>query len=641
MAGEGLNIRKTSTSICENDEEKDENNGTSTTTTTRIFVGGLGATVKAEDLRNTFSSLGTIDSVEIVRTKGRSFAYFDFLPSCQKSLSKLFSAYNGCMWKGGRLRLEKAKEHFLLCLKREWAEDAKLANSSSSNAVDATRNMDSTEKLKNVTNLEKTEVRLFFPKLRKVKLLPFNGTGKHKYSFQRVEVPPLPIHFCDCEEHSDPYHTAKEKDFSDLETQCGGIDDKELNMMKSVMNKLFEKENISKAACTETGLVNKGDNATKLVDDQLVDENETDDMTDEDNLVMNMVGGGKNITALLGSREQERVLANEVAIVNELRTSKDRPSGNVFKSERRKIVPSDKKRKSPLSAETNGNEVVPGNPERKRSAKKANLHASAQAIGLESGIEQSNKNLSWSQKSKWRDLSGERGNTSFCISDIMQSTASTKEESKSDGVNVPNFTEFQNQNLVKHTNLESQPSRSEEAKEVAATQPNKSNTASNKYARGASWLQQSSWTQLVGATNNSFSISQLLPGMTFKEQEHLKPKSMDVTNSAGGESSRGASKASGIGNEEIITANISNTIALPTGRDPELSSPQKNLQVFGDQTDEITAPKENRAAPVQQSVRNFTIGETCTFMRSDASMREWMNAKTALSGQLKKKNNEK
>ncbi|KAI7994741.1 hypothetical protein LOK49_LG11G00805 [Camellia lanceoleosa] len=63
--------------------------------------------------------------------------------------------------------------------------------------------------------------------------------------------------------------------------------------------------------------------------------------------------------------------------------------------------------------------------------------------------------------------------------------------------------------------------------------------------------------------------------MTFKEQEHFKPKRVDATNSTGGESSGGASKASGIGKEEIITANVSNTIALPTGRDSELSSPQK------------------------------------------------------------------
>lgn len=83
----------------EDDEEKDENGTTTTTaketteitTRTRIFVGDLGLNVKAEDLLNTFSCLGKLESVEIIRNQGRSFAYFDFVPSSPKSLSKLFS----------------------------------------------------------------------------------------------------------------------------------------------------------------------------------------------------------------------------------------------------------------------------------------------------------------------------------------------------------------------------------------------------------------------------------------------------------------------------------------------------------------------------------------------------------------------
>jgi hypothetical protein len=61
----------------------------------RIFVGGLGESVSSEDLRNIFSSnksLGLgIQSVEIIRSKGRSFAYIDFFSSSNNSLSKLFN----------------------------------------------------------------------------------------------------------------------------------------------------------------------------------------------------------------------------------------------------------------------------------------------------------------------------------------------------------------------------------------------------------------------------------------------------------------------------------------------------------------------------------------------------------------------
>lgn len=57
----------------------------------RIHVGGLGGTVTEVDLRRMFSGGGTVEGVDIVRTKGRSFAYVDFLPSDDKSLSKLFT----------------------------------------------------------------------------------------------------------------------------------------------------------------------------------------------------------------------------------------------------------------------------------------------------------------------------------------------------------------------------------------------------------------------------------------------------------------------------------------------------------------------------------------------------------------------
>jgi len=58
---------------------------------TRIYVGGLGERVTEEDLRKTFSNLGSVEAVDIIRTKGRSFAYINFLPSSQNSLAKLFS----------------------------------------------------------------------------------------------------------------------------------------------------------------------------------------------------------------------------------------------------------------------------------------------------------------------------------------------------------------------------------------------------------------------------------------------------------------------------------------------------------------------------------------------------------------------
>lgn len=63
------------------------------TSRVRVFVGGLGEGVTCDDLKRMFGSLGEAHGVDIIRTKGRSFAYVDFIPSPphNNSLSKLFS----------------------------------------------------------------------------------------------------------------------------------------------------------------------------------------------------------------------------------------------------------------------------------------------------------------------------------------------------------------------------------------------------------------------------------------------------------------------------------------------------------------------------------------------------------------------
>uniref|UniRef100_F6GYE1 Uncharacterized protein n=1 Tax=Vitis vinifera TaxID=29760 RepID=F6GYE1_VITVI len=169
----------------------------------------------------------------------------------------------GTFWKGGRLKLEKAKEHYLVLLRREWAEDGELAISQPSNSIDKNTKIVSSDKPKKTVNREKSQLRIFFPKLKKMKSLPFSGTGKHKYSFQRIEVPSLPTHFCDCEEHSGPPHTAQKQYFCDREPQSGGMNKEELNMMNSVMNKIFERETDLKVAYNVTGLTKGGHDSLK------------------------------------------------------------------------------------------------------------------------------------------------------------------------------------------------------------------------------------------------------------------------------------------------------------------------------------------------------------------------------------------
>lgn len=253
--------------------------------------------------------------------------------------------YNGCVWKGGRLRLEKAKEHYLLRLRREWAEDS---------AQVAT--VDTSELPKNLNPSEKKQLQIFFPRLRKVlfflqnkkgklriiisnlacvwclrkhcycrnqghymlmcefsmqvKSIPFSGTGKHKYSFQRVEVPSLPTHFCDCEEHSYPSQTEIKKRSRGLEEQSGGMTREELNIMNAVMERLFEKQNSSVLTHNKTASCNNKGNSLKSIDEQHFDEDEAD----EDNLIINVVRKGNEREALLGSWEEPKVSENKVSL---------------------------------------------------------------------------------------------------------------------------------------------------------------------------------------------------------------------------------------------------------------------------------------------------------------------------------------
>ncbi|KAH9305427.1 hypothetical protein KI387_009831, partial [Taxus chinensis] len=129
---------------------------------TRIFVGGLGGSVTSTDLERTFSALGRIHGLDIIRTNGRSFAYMDFQPVSDKALTKLFSLYNGCIWKGRCLRLEKAKEHYLARLQREWDTDAAQLVT---DIVDA----DTPLKVQERTSMtqEKSGLKIFFPRQKK------------------------------------------------------------------------------------------------------------------------------------------------------------------------------------------------------------------------------------------------------------------------------------------------------------------------------------------------------------------------------------------------------------------------------------------------------------------------------------------
>ncbi|KAH1212606.1 putative serine/threonine-protein kinase [Glycine max] len=140
-----------------------------------------------------------------------------------------------------------------------------------------------------------------------VKSIPFSGTGKHKYSFQNIKVPPLPVHFCDCEEHCKPFVPEREKLSIDRAAESGGINDEEISIMNAVVNKLFGKEQVSNAK-------NLGEEKDSFESPDALHSDECEDSaTDEDDLIIN-VETKKNKTALTENKELQRILENQVFI---------------------------------------------------------------------------------------------------------------------------------------------------------------------------------------------------------------------------------------------------------------------------------------------------------------------------------------
>ncbi|MCD7456781.1 hypothetical protein HAX54_033120 [Datura stramonium] len=733
---------------------KGEGSDASTPKTVRIYVGGLGQSVTAEDLNKTFSTpqLGKVESMDIVRTKGRSFAYLDLLPSSDKSLPKLFSTYNGCMWKGGRLRIEKAKEHFFLRLKCEWEEDATLATTSTNLPVTEAEKMNSLKSQKKDSKLDEGQIRIYFPKLGKIKSVPLRGTGKHKYSFQRVEVPSLPIHFCDCEEHSGPPYTTKQKSLCNYDSKDGGMDEKELNIMNSVLNRIFERENYSEQAPRDFELSKEVRSSNGTVDHLQNDKNLVNkEMGDDDNLILNVMAGANDRTTMVKDRIQEAMTATQVnedfvnqemdddddnLIINVVAGANDKTTmfkdpteeaiaaiQNSLSKESRlatdkqkqgRKMSSNRKRKAPSEDEDGETHTLLSKPEPKWSLDALICdRKDVCPTEVKPGSQPSNRSAKFPKKSPWKDLVSASSGATFSVLDILPSAIPGKEmQSGSDGVSESYFSDqknevsnnekvsYQHEELDKvesedevskdeeisdqheeldkvesedevstdeevsdqHEEIDKVESEDEISKDENVSDQHEEDKIAEDptdnldgpvdiYVRGAAWRQKSSWTQLVrDTTGSSFSISQILSGPSLPKPELPVMRETGKTqksNSTGKSDSQDVS-TSHEGTEAVALGTFNESVIVEEKKNVHFSKELPvldNYQQKGKMKNEACDPtpeKEQRSAQKQALVGdNTNYSETCSFMRSAASMKEWTKTKAALSGSLKKKTNEK
>ena len=73
--------------------------------------------------------------------------------------------YNGCVWKGGRLKLEKAKQFYLDKLRQEW-EERDLLNEKEETEASRTSSITQTKGLPQLD--QSRDLEIYFPGLRKV-----------------------------------------------------------------------------------------------------------------------------------------------------------------------------------------------------------------------------------------------------------------------------------------------------------------------------------------------------------------------------------------------------------------------------------------------------------------------------------------
>ncbi|XLU70102.1 hypothetical protein S245_029155 [Arachis hypogaea] len=138
--------------------------------------------------------------------------------------------------------------------------------------------------------------------LMQVKSIPFTGTEKHKYSFQNIKVPLLPVDFCDCKEHCSPSGTERGKLHIERATEIGGMNDEEINIMNVLMNKLLGKENVFEKNNLET--------EDSFESPAHPDYSEVGSSTDEDDLIINL-NTKKNKSSIIGSDELQMILENK------------------------------------------------------------------------------------------------------------------------------------------------------------------------------------------------------------------------------------------------------------------------------------------------------------------------------------------
>lgn len=260
----------------------------------------------------------------------------------------------------------------------------------------------------------------------------------------------------------------------------------------------------------------------------------------------------------------------------------------------------------------------------------------AQPTEPESGVKQSNPNPSESQKYSCGELVEHEDKDVFTVSNMLRNIY-TFEQPISDAPIVPESTDSEN-NITRYENLEGKLD-DKAIVEVLDGRPSEINESTSKSGKGSSWFQKSPWTQLVTENNNSFSITQISPGITFRNHELTKPQ--EVANTVKNTDGMGNNLVNADKSESSKSGSTTVDDRKERGNASNLLEKSQQTVVGNNEASASIDEYNNHSIQNQMPKEDVSISETCLFMRSAASLKEWAKTKAALSGLHKRKSNGK
>lgn len=268
----------------------------------------------------------------------------------------------------------------------------------------------------------------------------------------------------------------------------------------------------------------------------------------------------------------------------------------------------------------------------------------------------------------WKQLVGESKDSTFSVSQLLPSTDSTKsgrsescdkskktkkvfiqmdeghssmssevsdalesaEETSSEDNSITEQSENELDNAVIKTSALEESSQELQNKSTSFIDQHQSNEnpVSNQFGRGSSWLQKSSWMQLVGGTTNTFSISQLVPDID--KLKSTIPKSYDV------DASSKVTKVTSYSNLNSSSKHPKGNKTIRAEKSVGDSDSKKTSPMASNEPDKSQNEPEKLGENCDDTLSTDT-GKVCLFMRNADSVMQWTKIRAAVRGKFTKR----